>query len=110
MVLSASYHTLVLSILPLVMAGFLWTLAVPYFMPGMENEVLVMEHLDPLMGNAEEDNVESLCDSVYDLTFRSLGARFASRVDGNKVSPPSFRVHCAYFFLEIPNPPPELAG
>jgi len=104
---AVSYRLFITSILPLVLAGFLWTLAVPYFYAFMDKGHVVMEYMDPLADGAEEENVENMNELEKDYKLRLTSPDFSAFTNRNTVYTTSLEVFGDFDFMEIPNPPPE---
>ena len=107
MINAVSNRFFITSILPLVLAGFLWTLAVPYFYEVMDEGHIVMEFMNPMAGGAEEENVENMNELENDYKLRLTSPDFSAFTTRNTIFTTTLEVFGDYDFMEIPNPPPE---
>lgn len=105
---SATYRIFITSILPLVLVGFLWTLAVPYFYSVMDNNKVVLEWMDPISNSAEEENVENINELEKDLKLRFISPNLLTLTTESTSYSASFESFSDFNFLETPNPPPEI--
>lgn len=107
MINSVTYRIFFRSIMPLVLTGFLWTMAAPYFYTMMDYENIYIEMPDPMTNGAEEENLESMNDCIKDYKVRQnkLECRFLS--SENNLYSATVEAFFDFHFLEILYPPPE---
>jgi hypothetical protein len=94
------------ALMPVLLSGLLWTIAVPYFY-GMTSRSVVHGWFEPVTNAALKVMAENLVEEEHEWNRRTAGTVAASL---NSVTTFKILPHNNCFlqhFLEIPNPPPE---
>ena len=96
--------------MPLVLAGFLWTTAMPLVDTGHINQNNLIAHMDPTGATAEEENIQCMPDIEKDYRLRFSHPLKSMCIAGLDISPMLRQLFTDLRFLEIPNPPPEFSS